>query len=52
MYIAATVSFGQSAYSVIENNGQIPLMLTLSNPSSTDITVEVLSIDESAIGKY
>ena len=50
-YIAATVSFSQSTYSVGENNGVLQPMLTLSNPSSTDITVEVLSSDESAIGK-
>ncbi|XP_065892782.1 extracellular matrix organizing protein FRAS1-like [Dysidea avara] len=45
-----TVSFEQSAYSYDENNGPAQPVLVLSNPSSTDITVQVLSTDGTAIG--
>ena len=51
-YIAATVHFNQSSYSVNENNSPAQSVLVLSNPSSADITVTVFSTDESATGKY
>ena len=37
----ATVRFGQSAYSIIEDNGMIQPILILSIPSSFDITIQV-----------
>ena len=46
-----SVKFNQSAYSVNEGNEVLQIVLVLSNPSSTDITVEVLSTDGSATGK-
>ena len=44
--------FKQSVYSVIEGAGPAQPVVVLSNPSSTDITVEVTNTDVSAIGKY
>jgi len=50
--IAITVMFNQSMYSVIENAGPARPTLVLSNPSSTDITVQVTNTDGSATGEY
>ena len=44
--------FSQSVYSVDEDTGVIESILVLSNPSSTDITVEVFNTDGSATGEY
>ena len=38
---AITVNFSQSTYSFNEDVGPVQLGLVLSNPSSTDITVQV-----------
>ena len=43
--------FGQSAYSVNENDEPAQAVLVLSNPSSIDITVEVYNTDGSAFGE-
>ena len=50
--IVVTVSFNQSVYSVDENDGPAQPVLVLSNPSSTDITVQVFNINGSATGKW
>ena len=39
--VATTVSFSQLTYSVDEDDGPAQPVLVLSNPSSTDITVQV-----------
>ena len=39
-------------YSVDENSGVVNIQLTFSNPSSTDITVEVTSEEINATGMY
>ena len=44
--------FDQSYYSVDEHDGLAKLVLVLSNPLSTDISVQVNDTDGSAIGKY
>ena len=44
--------FSQSAYSVNENDEPAQAVLVLTNPASTDITVEVYNTDGSAIGEY
>ena len=44
--------FGQSAYTVNENDDPAQAVLVLSNPSSIDIIVEVYNTDGSAIGEY
>jgi len=39
-------------YSVDEDDGPAQPVLVLSNPSSSDITVEVFNTDGSATGEY
>ena len=46
------VNFNQSTYSVNENDRILQPVLILSNPSSTDITVQVRSTDKTATGEY
>ena len=45
------MGFSQSTYSVHEDAGPVQLGLVLSNPSSTNITVQVLSTDGTATGE-
>ena len=47
-----TVSFNHSTYSVSENDTMLRTILVLSNPSSTAITIQVLSSDINTTGKY
>ena len=49
--IAATVSFQQQTYIVNESNDKVHIVLTLSNPSSTVIVIEIINTDGSAIGE-
>ena len=53
MYVdtAIAISFSQWTYSVDEDDGPAQPVLVLSNPSSTDITVQVRSNDITATGK-
>ena len=51
LYTELTVQFNQSAYSVDESVGSAHPALVLSNPSSTDITMQVFSIGRSATGE-
>ena len=48
----ATIRFNQSQYSIIEGNTPLRPSLILSNPSSYDINIRVISVDGTAIGKY
>ena len=50
--LALTVTFNQTTYSVDEDDGPAQPEFVLSNPSSTDITVQVNSSDGSATGEY
>ena len=43
--------FSQTTYSVDEDDGPAQPVLVLSNPSSTDITVQVTNTDGSATGE-
>ena len=52
IYTAATVTFSQLSYTAREDIGFIQLELFLSNPSSTNTTVELISTDGSATGNY
>ena len=45
---AITVNFSQSTYSVTEDARSVQLGLILSNPSSTDITVQVRDNQDTA----
>ena len=47
-YLVVTVSFNQSTYSVDEGAGPAQPILVLSNPSSTDITVQVRDNENTA----
>ena len=48
---AITVRFSPSTYSVNEDDGLVQPVLVLSNPSSTDITVQVRANDNTTTGK-
>ena len=52
LFIATVVSFSQTFYSVSEDTGAVQPVLVLSNPSSTDITVEVMDANISAFGMF
>ena len=47
-----TVSFGQGMYSINENAGVVQVSLTLSNPSSTVVSINVFNTNVTANGKY
>jgi len=49
--LAITISFNQSTYSVNEDDGPAQPVLVLSNPSSTNITVQVSDIQNTAISE-
>ena len=49
--LAITVRFNQTTYNVDEDAGPAQPELVLSNPSSTDITVQLNSSDGSATGE-
>ena len=51
-YTATVVSFSQTSYSLSEGTGPAQPVLVLSNPSSTDITVEVIDANISAFGMF
>ena len=46
--IAATISLNQLTYVVNEDDGIIQPVLVLSNPSSTDITLQVIVYNDTA----
>ena len=48
LFPAITVNFNQSTYSVNEDAGPVQPVLVLSNPSSTDITVQVRDTQNTA----
>ena len=45
------MNFDQSTYSIDEDKGSVQLLLELSGPSETRITIRVFSTDGSATGK-
>ena len=49
--VAINVTFDQSTYNINEDDGPVQPVLVLSNPSSTDITVQVRSRDITATGE-
>ena len=50
-HVVATVSFNQSMYNVGEGDGEIEVLLALSNPSSIDITIVITDYSYTALGK-
>ena len=51
LYVAIDIFFNESIYSVDESSGNVQIVLVLSNPSSTDITVQVTSYNDTATGE-
>ena len=51
-FIDSTITFDQSAYTVDEDIGSVQPVLVLSNPSSTDITVQVTASSNTATGEH
>lgn len=49
--LAISVNFSKSNYGVGENDGRVQAMLVLSNPSSTDVTIRVDTVDGEAMGE-
>ena len=52
MFVDITVIFSETTYSVNENAGPTQPALVLSNPSASDVTVEVYHTNGSATGEY
>ena len=52
LFLVLTVSFGQGMYTINENAGVVQVLLILSNPSSTDVNVQVSNTNVTANGKY
>ena len=50
--LAITVNFTHFTSSINENGGPLQPSLVLSNPSATDIIIEVFNTDGSATGEY
>ena len=50
--IAITITFSQSTYTTDEDSGEVQVELVFSNPSMTDITVQVNTIDITTNGIY
>ena len=50
-YVAIILSFNQSSYSINEDDGIVHSELILSNPSSTEFNVQVISNSITALGK-
>ena len=51
-YRTVVVSFSQSSYEVMEDNGTVSLVITLSQPSSVPFEVSIGTINVTAIGKF
>ena len=50
--VAIGINFSQSLYTSNENTMTVQPILLLTNPSSTDVTVQVMSINITAFGKH
>ena len=51
VHAAVTINFSQSSYSVNEDDGVALLELILSNPSSMDFTIQVISNNITALSQ-
>ena len=49
--VVSTIKFSQVTYSSVEDNGPLQPELILSNPLSTNVTVQVGDKDDTAIGE-
>ena len=50
--LVIALSFGHAMYTINENAGVVQVSLFLSNPSSTDVKVQVVTTKVTATGKY
>ena len=50
-FIVVTISFNQTMYRANESDRAVEIMVSLSNPSMTDITVQIVSSDITAISE-
>jgi len=51
LYVAPSITFNQSTYTTNEDDGFVTIVLILSIPSATDITVQALTTNGSATGE-
>ena len=50
--VATSIRFSQTMYSKAENEGPIEIKLVLNNTLPDDVTVQVISNDNTATGRY
>ena len=50
LVILTNVYFNESTYSIVENSGQVQLVLFLSNQLSVDLNVQIKDKSSTAIG--
>ena len=50
-FVVAAVNFANQVYDIVEGSDLVQLILTLSNPSSYNITIQVLTTEGSATGR-
>ena len=50
--VATSIRFSQTMYSKAENEGSIEIKLVLSNTLPVDVTLQVISSDNTATGRY
>ena len=51
-YQTVAVSFNQSSYEVMEDNGTVSLVIALSQPSSVPFEVSIGTMNVTAVGKF
>ena len=52
LVVTISVSFNATTYGVSEDTGSLQPVLVLSNPSSTDITIQVTDNEDTATSTY
>ena len=50
--LVTTIRFSQPAFTANENSEEAEVVLQLSNPLSSDLIVEVITSDDTALGEY
>ena len=50
-YVEIDICFGESSMQVTEHQGLLIILLNLTNPSSTDISITVITINGTATGE-
>ena len=52
MLLVVIINFDELTYNVDERSGMAQVALVLSNPLSSDLTIEVTTTDVTALGKH